>query len=92
LNPDTPDALAVGSGYCEVADSSWATICWAFWVPAETAVPGELLLAAEVVEPPEELHAARAADTVIIAAEDSHHLPGSLIAHASKRLEFTTVT
>src|SRR6266496_4475341 len=54
--------------------------------PADAVFPAELLLAGELaVELPDELHAARAASEPITAADDSHRLPGSLIAHASKR-------
>jgi hypothetical protein len=42
-----------------------------------------------VVELLDELHAARAADAAITAADDSNRLPGSLIDHASKRLSTT---
>jgi hypothetical protein len=43
-----------------------------------------------VVELLDELHAASPANAVITAADDSHRLPVSLIAHASKRLVSTT--
>jgi hypothetical protein len=44
-----------------------------------------------VLELLDELHAASMADTAITAADDSHRLPGSLIAPASKYIQFTTV-
>jgi hypothetical protein len=55
--------------------------------PEDAVFPAALLLAGEAaVELLDELHAASAADAAITAAEDNHRLPGSLIAHASKRL------
>jgi hypothetical protein len=83
---DTPETLAAGSGYVAVVDSSCVTICWALARPADAVFPAELLLAGELaVELPDELHAARAANEPITAADDSHRLPVSLIAHASQR-------
>jgi hypothetical protein len=43
------------------------------------------------VELPDEPHAARAANEVTTAADDSHRIPASVIVHASKCLRSTTV-
>jgi hypothetical protein len=53
----------------------------------------ELLPAGDeaLVELLDELHAARAIDAAITVAPDSHRLPASLIAAASKSFRFTTV-
>jgi hypothetical protein len=81
VNFETTGTLAVGTGYVAVVDSNWLTICWALATPAEVPllaaepVPGDVLL-----ELPDELHAASAATPVITIADDSHRLPGRLIA------------
>jgi hypothetical protein len=56
-------------------------------LPVELPPAGEVVVV--VVELLDELHAARAADAAITAADDSNRLPGSLIDHASKRLSTT---
>jgi len=60
--------------------------------PAEVPLLAEPVLEEEVLlELAAELQAARAATPAITTADDSHRLPGRLIAHASTFLQFTTV-
>jgi hypothetical protein len=71
----------VGTGYVAVVACSWLTICWALATPAEVPPPAEPVLEELVLlELPDELHAASAATPVITTADDSHRLPGRLIA------------
>jgi hypothetical protein len=99
LNFDTPDTLAVGTGYVEVVEERLATCFCAVPTPAGAEVPlAELLLA--VLELPLEPHPANATtDAAMNAAPGATHprpllRPAplvSLIAHASITLRSTTV-
>jgi hypothetical protein len=97
LNFDTPDRLAVGTGYELVVDERLATCCSALVTPAGVLLPEELLDVLELLLL--ELHPASATDAAMSAAHGASHprpplqpvLSVSLIAHASITLRSTAV-
>jgi hypothetical protein len=100
LNFDTPDTLAVGTGYVAVVAERLATSCFALVTPAGVALPLAELPPPDEAEPPLEPHPANVTtDAAINAAHDVTHPrppPGptplvSLIARASITLRSTTV-
>jgi hypothetical protein len=100
LNFDTPDTLAVGTGYVAVVAERLATSCLALVTPAGVALPLAELLPPDELEPPLEPHPANVTtDAVTNAAHGATHLhppprPAplvSLIARASITLRSTTL-
>jgi len=97
LNFETPDTLAVGTGYEPVVAERLATSCLALVPPGAPLLPPEAVL--DELELLLEPHPASATDAAMNAAQGASHLRPpprlvplvSLVAHASITLRSTTV-